>query len=512
MKKQILSKLEEAVFSILPISIIILLLSFTPLFSLTGNEIAAFLVTTVMLIIGIALFNLGADIAMTPMGKTIGTGLTKSGKLLWLVLICFFLGLFITIAEPDLQVLATQVSQITNKTLLIVVVGLGVAVFLVFAVLKVIFKMPISSLLMFMYLVLFGFTALVVIFGKEIYIPLCYDSGGVTTGPITVPFIMALGSGIATTIGQKTAKEDSFGFVAFCSIGSVLAVVVLTFFFKDGGISGIGDYDNLDGWGLKLLSDTLKMMKEVGIPLLLISGFYLIINAIFLKQPKKQLYKLFIGILYTFVGLVIFLTAANVGYMPIGNEIGKQVAEKSKVILVVLGLVLGAVTVLAEPAIHVLNKQVEEITNGLVTKKSMLIALTFGVGASIALSMIRIIFNFNIMFYLVPGYLISLGLSLFVPSLYTAIAFDSGGVASGPLTSCFILPFAIGACSMMTGGSDATYLLSNAFGVVSMVAMTPLISIQLLGFTSIVSKKIKRKRVVNKMLTQDDFQIIEFME
>ena len=507
MKKEIISKLKEAVFSILPISVIILILSFTPLFDLNATEMSAFLLTTVMLIVGVALFNLGADIAMTPMGKTIGSGITKSGKIITLIVICFCLGLFITIAEPDLQVLATQVSDITNKTLLTIVVGLGVAIFMVFGILKVVFKLQISLLLMYMYLFLFALTALVVVFGNEKFISLCYDSGGVTTGPITVPFIMALGNGIAGTLSQKNAKEDSFGFVAFCSIGSVIAVVVLTFLFDSSKEIILSETGGLANWGMALLTTTFTMMKEVGIPLLLISTFYLLINFVYLKNPKRFLIKLGVGILYTFVGLVIFLTAANVGYMPIGKLIGSQVAEKNTTILVIIGFILGMVTVLAEPAIHVLNNQVEEITNGLVTKKSMLIALSFGVGTSIALSMIRIIFGFNIMYYLVPGYLISLGLSLFVPSLYTAIAFDSGGVASGPLTSCFILPFAMGAC--MITGQD---ILANAFGVVSMVAMTPLISIQLLGFKSIVSKHIRRKRSVGKMLEKDDFQIIEFME
>ncbi|MBQ7307423.1 MAG: DUF1538 family protein, partial [Clostridia bacterium] len=349
MKKEILLKLKEAVFSILPISVIILILSFTPLFSLNSSEMLAFLVTTVMLIIGVTLFNLGADIAMTPMGKTIGSGITKKGKLISLIVICFCLGLFITIAEPDLQVLASQVSDITNKTLLTVVVGLGVAFFIVIAILKIIFKLPISSLLMFMYLVLFSITALVVVFGNDKFIPLCFDSGGVTTGPITVPFIMALGTGIAATLSQKTAKEDSFGFVAFCSIGSVLEVVILKFLFDRNNEIILSASSGLDNWGQSLLTTSLVMMKEVGIPLLLIATFYLIINFIYLKNSKKFLLKLGVGIIYTFLGLVIFLTAANVVYMPIGRLIGSQVAEKNTTILVIVGFILGMVTVLAEP-------------------------------------------------------------------------------------------------------------------------------------------------------------------
>ena len=214
------------------------------------------------------------------------------------------------------------------------------------------------------------------------------------------------------------------------------------------------------------------------------------------------------GIVYTFVGLVVFLTAVAVGFMPIGFELGKQLSSMPRA-LVVAGFVLGMVVVLAEPAVHVLNKQVEEVTGGLVTKRSMLIALSVGVGLSIGLSMIRIIVGFPIIYYLIPGYIISLGLSFFVPKLYTAIAFDSGGVASGPLTSSFILPLAIGACAGIRDGGDS--ILNYAFGIVAMVAMTPLITIQVLGFRAIVSTVLRNRMMMRRIQDADDEQIIDFM-
>jgi hypothetical protein len=234
--------------------------------------------------------------------------------------------------------------------------------------------------------------------------------------------------------------------------------------------------------------------------------FFFIINFTLLKLPKKKIIQILIGVLFTYIGLIIFLTAVHVGFMPIGFKMGAELAKTSPIVVTVVGFVLGLVVVLAEPAVHVLNKQVEEITQGTVSKKSMMMALSIGVGLSICLSVIRIIFGFSILYYLIPGYLISLGLSFFVPKIYTAIAFDSGGVASGPLTSTFILPFAIGTCVALGGN-----ILSDAFGIIAMVAMTPLITIQLLGFTSIFKKRVSEKLAMKKILDDEDDQIIRFI-
>ena len=208
------------------------------------------------------------------------------------------------------------------------------------------------------------------------------------------------------------------------------------------------------------------------------------------------------------MGLVIFLTGVNVGFMPIGYKLGHALGKWHPVFLTAFGLVMGVLVVLAEPAIHVLNSQVEDVTGGLVTKRSMITGLCIGVGLSIALSVVRIIFDFSLVYYIIPGYFISLALSLFVPPVYTAIAFDSGGVASGPMTSGFILPFATGVCMAIQGEGA---VLRDAFGVVALVAMTPLITIQLLGFRAIISDKLKERRAMKRILDADDQQIINFM-
>lgn len=507
MVKALLLKLKEALISVLPITAIVLIISFTPLVDLSTTEIVSFAVSAVFLILGIGLFNLGSDLAMTPMGEHIGSGLIKSKKVFILIFVSFVMGVLITIAEPDLSVLAEQVSAVISPTLLIMTVGLGVGLFLVISILKILFKKNLSMILMFFYMLLFAFCAVMIECGKADFLALAFDSGGVTTGPITVPFIMALGFGIANTVGGRNSNENSFGLIALCSIGPMIALAVLALTSNGQMLYELADYSveaNLSNFGGGLLSHSLDTLKALGLIIL----FFLILQFTILKLPVKKLFQIGIGIIYTFFGLTIFFVAVSVGFMPVGFKLGEQIAEFSPVLLVFIGVLLGMVVVLAEPAVHVLNKQVEEVTGGGVKKIEMLVALSVAVGISIGLSLIRMIFKFSILYYLIPGYAISLGLSFFVPRIYTAIAFDSGGVASGPLTSSFILPLAIGACVMISGNPQS--VLTDAFGVVAMVAMTPLITIQTLGFKAIMSAKVRNKIAMKRILSADDEQIIYF--
>ncbi len=508
MGKALAIKIHEALISVMPITLIVLVIVFTPLVSLSVTEITVFAVSAVFLVLGIALFNLGADIAMTPMGEHVGEGLTKSRKLGILLAVSFVMGLLITIAEPDLSVLAGQVSAVINGTMLIWFVGIGVGLFLLLGVLKIVLKKDITPFLLFFYMMLFAVASLLLEQNKGELLPLGFDSGGVTTGPITVPFIMALGIGIALTIGGRNADENSFGLIALCSVGPVLAVMILS--LASGGDSltyEIPDYSVEAHLGEKLWETIKEIMFDVGNSLILIIVSFGILQLLILRLPKRKLLKILIGICYTFVGLVIFLAAATTGFMSIGYKLGYQLAASGNIPLTVFAFVIGMVVVLAEPAVHVLNQQVENVTGGSVTKREMMLALSIGVGVSIGLSVIRIIVGFSVLYYLIPGYLLSLGLSFFVPKLYTAIAFDSGGVASGPLTSSFILPMAIGACVSLNGADN---VLSSAFGVVAMVAMTPLITIQSLGFKAVVSERVRRRIALSRIMSADDEQIIYF--
>ncbi|MDE5601710.1 MAG: DUF1538 domain-containing protein [Clostridia bacterium] len=506
--KGLLEKLKESVISVAPIAAIILILCLTPIVDIAPREIWTFVVSAIFLILGISLFNLGADLAMTPMGEHIGSGLTKSRKLSLLLIVCFIMGVLITVAEPDLSVLAEQVSALLpSSMILVIVVGIGVGLFLVFAIFKVVFKKNLTTLLMFFYMVLFSVAAIMIDSGKGDLFPLAFDSGGVTTGPITVPFIMALGVGVASTVGGRKSQENSFGLIALCSIGPMLAVFILSLFMTGKLEYAIPPYAFAENIGAELAHTLGSSAKDVAIALALIVGFFLVLQIIVLKLPKRRLIQIGIGIIYTFVGLLIFFTSVEMGFMTIGFKLGQALATFNKPLLIVISFVIGFVVVLAEPAVHVLNKQVEQITNGAVKKRSMLIALAIGVGISIGLSALRVVLDFSLLYFIIPGYILSLGLSLFVPKLYTAIAFDSGGVASGPLTASFILPMILGACSVL----NASKALSLAFGVVAMVAMTPLIAIQLLGFTAITSAKVKARRNIRRIVDAHDEQIIEFM-
>ncbi|MBO6136438.1 MAG: DUF1538 domain-containing protein [Fibrobacter sp.] len=510
MLKILSEKLKESFASVLPVTLIVLVLSFTPLVSFSMKELLVFAVSAVFLVVGIGLFNLGADLAMTPMGEHVGSGLTKSRKLLLLLSVCFVMGVLITVAEPDLSVLAEQVKNAVEPMLLIVTVGIGVGFFLLLAIVKVVWKKDLSTIIIFFYMALFMLGMLMLTFGKEQFVPLAFDSGGVTTGPITVPFIMALGVGVAGAIGGKNANENSFGLIALCSIGPIMALMGLVIFSKGDLTYKLSpeSYSIDASLGENFIPTVAAVAHEVLVALGLIVVFFLALQFVALRLSRSKLVQMSFGICYTFVGLVVFLTAVTVGFMPVGFELGCNLAKMPRA-LVVSGFVIGMVVVLAEPAVHVLNKQVEDITGGLVSKRSMLIALSVGVGLSIGLSMIRIIVGFPIIYYLIPGYFISLALSFFVPKLYTAIAFDSGGVASGPLTSSFILPLSIGACSVIHDGGDS--ILSYAFGIVAMVAMTPLITIQVMGFRAIASKKIKNRLMMRRIQDADDEQIIDFV-
>ncbi|MGM9601672.1 MAG: DUF1538 domain-containing protein [Faecousia sp.] len=507
--KEFKEKIREALVSTLPIIAIVYLIALTPWVDLTATELISFSIGAAALVLGIGLFNLGADLAMTPMGAQMGSGLSRQKKLGLLLAVCFVMGMLITIAEPDLQVLAKQVGSVMNGTLLVYTVGIGVGAFLMLAVAKIVFRKSLSMILMLFYMLMFALALMLTVNGNEDLMPMAFDSGGVTTGPITVPFIMALGVGISGVLGDRHSKDNSFGLVALCSIGPVLAVLILGIAARGELSYTLPDYQ-VSGQIARSYLETLgHTCKEVALALGMIVAFFAVCQILFLRLNRRRLVKIALGVCFTYVGLVMFLTGVNVGFMPIGYKIGHCLGSAiHSALLTALGLVIGVLVVLAEPAIHILNAQVEEITGGLVSKRSMMTGLCVGVGASIALSVIRIIFDFSIVYYIIPGYFISLALSLFVPPVYTAIAFDSGGVSSGPMTSGFILPFITGIC-VAVQGADA--VLRDAFGVVALVAMTPLITIQLLGVKGVVMRLVRERRAMKRILDADDGQIINFM-
>ena len=446
-------------------------------------------VGVVCTLIGMMFFTLGAEMAMTPMGERIGTKLTNTRKISVVIVLCFILGFIITISEPDLQVLAEQVPSIPNYTL-IIAVATGVGIFLVAAVLRMLFGIPLAHMLLILYPIIFILASIV----PQDFLTVAFDSGGVTTGPMTVPFIMALGIGFSAVRSDKHAENDSFGLVALCSVGPILAVLLLGLLYHPGG-SGyeqtmIVKTDNsVEMW--QLFQEGLPYyMKEMLISLLPIILFFFIFQIVSLQLHKKTLVKIIIGIIYTYIGLVLFLTGVNVGFMPAGNYLGQVIAGLSYPwIIVPIGMLIGYFIVKAEPAVYVLTEQVEELTSGAISAKAMGMSLSIGVAFSLGLAMVRVLTGISILWFLFPGYAVALGLTFFVPQIFTAIAFDSGGVASGPMTATFLLPFSMGACEALGGN-----VVTDAFGVVAMVAMTPLITIQILGLLYQIQEQMKEKQ------------------
>lgn len=469
------TKVKESLASVLPIAAIVFILCFT-IVPVPTDLLMTFVVGVVMVIIGMGMFTLGADLSMTPVGEHIGSSVTRSRKLWFIVLMCFLVGAIVTISEPDLQVLAEQVPNISNQVIVFSVAG-GVGLFLVIAMLRILFHWRLSYLLIVFYAIVFGLA----LFVPEQFLAVAFDSGGVTTGPMTVPFIMALGVGVASIRSDSNAENDSFGLVALCSIGPILAVMLLGLFFnvESGSYTPVEipvvetsrDLGHLFGKAIP------SYIAEVAKALFPIIAFFALFQLFQLKLKKENIYRISVGFIYTFIGLVLFLCGANVGFMTLGNYLGKMLGELPyNWIVIPLGALIGYFIVAAEPAVHVLNKQVYEMTSGSIPQKALSLSLSLGVAASVGLSMLRIVADIPIMYFLVPGYLIAIVLSFFVPPIFTAIAFDSGGVASGPMTATFLLPMSIGVCT--GAGGD---VVSGAFGVVAMVAMTPLIAIQILG-------------------------------
>ncbi len=506
-KTIVVEKLKETIKAVSPILAIVLLLCFS-IAPISPGILMVFLIGAVYLIAGMLLFSIGVELSMTQMGERVGTAMTKSKNVFLMIVLSFILGFIITISEPDLQVLAQQVPSIPN-IVIILAVAAGVGALLMFASLRMLIKVPLSYMLLGFYILVF----LLSMFVPADFWAIAFDSGGVTTGPMTVPFIMALGVGISAIRSDERAADDSFGLVALCSVGPILSVLILGMLYHPSQTehisNSIPDIDNtVELW--RLFSSAFPVyIKEMAVSLLPIVLFFGIFQLIVRDIKKRDLIRILAGLIYTYVGLVLFLTGVNVGFMPAGNYLGKTIAGLPySWVIVPIGMVIGYFIVLAEPAVFVLTKQVEEMTASAVSAKAMRRSLSIGVSLSLGIAMLRVLTGISIMWFMVPGYLIALLLTFFVPKLFTAIAFDSGGVASGPMTATFLLPFAMGACQV-SGGN----IITDAFGVIAMVAMTPLITIQMMGLVFRLKEKQRHREVSGQLYTAieafGDMEIIE---
>lgn len=504
MNPQLKEKIMESLAAVLPISGIVLALSlfFVPL---DVGTMMMFIFGAVLLIFGMSMFQLGAEMSMSPLGEGIGAEISKSKKIPLVAVISLIMGFIITVAEPDLLVLGEQVPAIDTKAL-VYTVAVGVGIFLAIAALRIILKIDLSWLLMIFYAVMIVFS----FFIPESFRSVAFDSGGVTTGPITVPFIMAMGVGLTAVRSDKDSSSDSFGLVALSSVGPILAVMLLGCIYNPENAAYASDaiphVETMMDVGGQFAKGLPHYFEEVVLTLLPIMVVFIIFQIFKRRYQKRQIFRISFGFVYTYIGLVLFLCGVNIGFAPVGTRLGEELAVASKWLLIPIGMLIGYFIVKAEPAIQILNKQVQSITNGAVSANAMNRCLQIGVSVALGLSMLRIVLGFPIQFIVIPGYIIALVMSRIVPKIFVGIAFDSGGVASGPMTSTFLLPLCIGACTTLGGD-----VMTDAFGAVALVALTPLISVQIMGIAYKI-KLVKKAKLHTVVLPLDSDDIIEIEE
>ena len=512
-----LLKLRESFVSVLPIVAVISILFFTGVIADFGlPAYISFLICSVLIVIGLSLFNIGAEASMSAIGKIIGESLFKKRKIFFVVAMTFIIGVLVTIAEPDLKVTASQIG--VDELLLIGMIGVGVGLFVVFGVLRIIFNKNLNI----MFICFYGLVFMLAGITNPKFLPICFDSGGVTTGPVTVPFILAFGAGLAaSTASNGRSGEDSFGLTALASVGPILTVMVLSLFLDVDSMvyvwsdNPITTYETFEGFWPAFLSSTgehfLGELGMVGIAIAPTTVFYLIYDLIFIKSRRVRIVRILINMLYAYFGLVIFLAAVNLGFLPVAQEVGKGLgaSEGTLGIAILIGAAFGLFGVIAEPAVHVLIRQIETVSEGTVKSLTVGFVMALSVGGGVALAIIRAYYGFSILYYMIPGYIIALGLSFLVPKIYTAMAFDSGGVASGPMASTFVVPFVIG-FTYSAHGAESVF--ENAFGAVAMIALMPLIVVQGMGLYANIKRSINNYMVRKRFHEDDDLVIISFEE
>lgn len=495
-------KIKESLESVLPITVIVLVLSIV-LFPLEIGAVALFLAGAFLVIAGMSFFQLGAEMSMTPLGQGLGGWFMKKRNLILIIIGCFLMGMLITISEPDLQVLADQVASIPNRVL-IFTVAVGVGIFLVVAVLRILYKIRLSAILTVLYILLF-FVALA---APSEFLAVAFDSGGVTTGPMTVPFIMALGVGFSASRGDKDGAADSFGLIALSSVGPILMVLLLGIFYHPTEAEytavSIPDLGTTRDVVHEFVKAAPRYTEEVMFSMIPIIAVFAVFQIFAHKYHRQQVLRMCMGFLYTIIGLILFLTGVNVGFAPMGSLLGENmVSGPYKWLLVPVGLFIGYYIVKAEPAVQILNSQVEDVTGSLISRHKMNLCLSIGVSGAVALAMVRVLTGIPIYWILIPGYAAALLLSFYVQPVFVGIAFDSGGVASGPMTSTFLLPLTMGACTALGGN-----VVTDAFGVVAFVALAPLIAIQIMG--AVFKRKIRAGMKETPQIEED--KIIELEE
>ena len=514
--------LLESCLSIVPIIVIILILSFSNLAPIIGGyDYALLIIGAVVLVLGLSVFSIGSSRSLSKVGEHMGSSLSKQNKLWIVVIVAVLLGALVTCAEPSIMILSSQTPLPSWS--LILFISLGVGLFVAIGVIRTIKHQSLNLWLLGLYGLIF---ALAILIDNKQFMPLIWDTSGATTGSATVPFLLSLGAGVAMVRGGKKSQQESFGLIAIASIGPLLMMIILILFVQNGTTNYTGDSivalsNDSNIW--KRFQDQLLptfnsdgsigaygTMLEVAMALAPIMIVFFIYQAIYIKLPKQEIKRILFGFLFAFVGLVLFLTAIKAAMMPFGKFVGEHLGLSQPWLIVLICFLIGLVTIVCEPATHVLTKQIEKVSDGGITKASVIMTLSIGVGLSIGLCGIRAIYKFDILYYIVPGYIIALGLTFVCPPLYTALAFDSGGVASGPMTVSFVLPMITGIVVVTTPAGQDPNVMGNAFGVIAMVAMAPLIGIQILGVGERVKKAYRFSVYKQRYMLFNDNEVIHF--
>lgn len=495
MKKLLIEKFKDSFKATLPLTVVIVIV--LVFFQVETTTIFTFLFGALMLMIGLSLFSIGVESSMMNLARDIGTFIVKKKNLVFFIMVAFLLGFLITIAEPSVLVLGKQFKSTVPLTIMVLTIAFGSALFAVISLLRIVLKVPLKYLI----LIIFGTLFLVAYFIPIDFFPVAFDAGGFSTGPMAVPFLLALGFGIVSTQANST-NEDSFGLLGITSIGPIFAVLILGLFYKNPTFTA--DVAGSNEIALILLDNMINVSFAI-VPFII---FFIVFQISAFKYPKAHVKAIFIGFVLIYIGLVIFLSGAALGFMKIGPFLGEKVASMEKDwYLILFGALFSMVIVVAEPSVIVLVEQVEEVTDGVISKKIMLPTIVIGVTTMIALAMSRIVFKISIVWFILPIYVIVIVLSFFVPKMFTGIALDSGAAVSGALASTFLIPFAIGAGNYLYNGlpNQTSLILQNAFGVMAFLVMAPLLTIQILGL-------IYKYRTKIKEAPKEKDEFIEFKE
>ena len=474
------SKLKENIFAMIPIIVIVFLLHLTVV-PLPMEVLIRFVIGALFIIIGLSLFLIGVDLAITPLGSLTGEQITKTHKLWFVLLAGLVLGFFISVAEPGLLVFANQVEFVTEGALqshvILIMVSIGLAILVALGFLRIIFNIPLFKILLVLYIII----GIMAMFSSPTFLAIAFDASGATTGVLAVPFLLALSVGISRLKrNSKASEKDSFGLVAIASAGAIMSLLALGFFTRNLTLSDTLGLDEpiTDLW-LPFVLELPVSISDTLVALSPILGIFLLMQLMGFKLKRRPLFRMIKGFIYAMLGLFIFLLGVNAGFMEVGQLLGETLASKNlKWLMVIAGFFIGLFTIIAEPAVSVLTHQIEDITAGYVKRRLVLIPLSIGVGFAISISMLRIIIpGLELWHILLPGYLLSLAMMFIVPKLFVGIAFDAGGVATGPLTATFTLAFVQGAANAY----DSASVVIDGFGMIPLVALAPIITLQILG-------------------------------